>query len=203
MALALEQVEEFLWSDKRKTKCVRSKLSLVNESSESIRVEHLYIYNNISNYQELNSNESFAFHFKPILIQNSLDIPGISNQGFHNYEIDYPNYYFYQPGNRKYISDYHFPVISNRDRYNFIWSFDLHANSSFNFDIQFSPKEYNIDFYSARLFLKYTVEGVNFTKSWPLSASLIPNISEIDHTSFPDEVFSIQGMNPYTILTGS
>ena len=201
MSLVLQQVEEFLWSDKRKTKCVRSKLSLVNESSEGILINGLYVRNNISNYQEINSFENFAFHFgDPIDIFKASTLSGISNLSFSNDLIDYPNYYLYEPGNTLSFKNSFVDTINN---FRFKYGFTLNANSTFNFDIQFSPKEYNIDFYSAKLFLKYMVDGVSFTKSWPLTASLIPNISEIDHTAFPDEVFSIQGMNPYKILTGS
>lgn len=203
MALVLEQIEENIWSNFYKTKCVRSRVGIRNDSENPILINGIQILNRISNPQEIGSFESFAFHFgNPISFTQAINTDGISVPTVNNTSlfIDYPNYYQYQPGNE--VNEGLGNVMSFESYYRFAYKFTIDAGETFWFDLQFSPKEYNIDFYQASLLIHWYYEGLSGIKKWKMSASLIPNINEIDHASFPDDVFSIQGMNPYQILTG-
>lgn len=202
MSIILEQVEDYIWDENLKTKCVRAKVGIYNQSDLKAHVLKLNILNKISNPQEPGSINSFAFHFgDPKGIASLASTDGLSFFEGNQNKIDYPNHYMYEPSNK--IINTNTPILSNRHFYNQIWNFKIDAWETFWFYIQFSPYLYNIDFFMAHLNLEVSLDDYVYKMKWPLRASLIPNIKEINHKSFPDEVYSIEGMDVYSILTSS
>ena len=172
---------------------IRTLIGIKNSGNITANINKLYILNSISNYQENNCIQNFCIHLY------NLNFSEITTNGAASYNIPYPNYYPFEPGNVAYDSLGVLP--QSKSNYKSLIKFILNPGQTYYFEVAFNPKRNNIDFYRANLIIEYAF-GYDFpiTLSHEIKADYIPNIDSVDGKSFPDVCISINGVNSNNVL---
>lgn len=180
---------------------VKYNLRLLNTGGLDIYVKKFYIKNVISNPQEVNSIFNFCIVF------NNLDYTNITNSNSinsiigtsNNYEINYPSYYGFEPGNVNY-SDYLY--TSSFENYKATKTFTLSPSDYLSFDLVFNPLNRNIDFYRGEIVCEFTKHGssVVHKKINKINADYLSNIDSVDGKDFGELILSMNGIPIQDIL---
>lgn len=180
---------------------VRYNLRLVNKTATNIDVRKLFILNNISNYQEANSLLSFCIVFNNFDYTNVTDSSTVNSiiGSPNNYDIPYPSYYGFQPGNTIYY-DYTYP--SSIESYKATKTFTLQPADYVSFDLVFNPGNRSIDFYRASIIFEYVIHGSStvYTKYNRVNANYLNNVDEVDGKDFGELILSMNGVPIHDII---
>lgn len=192
MAFIYEYYTNSYWS--QDDPGVKTLIGVKNSGSLNAVIEKIYIQNYISNYQEDNCIENFCIHISDV------NYNSVSTIGIAQYNIPYPNYYPYRPGNIEYNNIGVLP--SSNYYYKSLMSFTLTPSETFSFYLNFNPRNIKIDFYIADLVVDYVIDGENFTRrlTHKIKANYISSINSVDGKSFPDVAIQINGIDSSGIL---
>ena len=194
MAFIYEYYSNSYWS--QNDPGVKTKIGIKNSGSSSVVVKKVYVQNRISNYQEQNCIENFCIH-----LSGSSNFGGGSSDLIINYDIPYPNYYIYSPGNIEYEGLGVLP--SYKFNYKNSATFTLTQNQLFSFYLHFNPRNRKIDFYKADLIVDYEIAGESITRRFThkIRANYLNSIDSVDGISFPTIAIEINGISSSGILT--
>ena len=190
------------WSGSEIDPGVYFNLFILNNSGFDVDINKVYIKNRISNPQELNHIENFCITIgSDNSIYNSTDVNTITIlEPSDNYSFAYPSYYNYRPGEQVYENLIYTSTLIN---YKYEHKFRLASGSRIPLRFNFNPKYRKIDFYLADLIIEYvsSVNPVVQIIKHRVEAEYVNIVSEIDKTSYPELIVSVNGVLKGDILT--
>ena len=172
-------------------KGVQYNIGLENSGNISAIIENVYILNVISNPQETNHIYNFAF----TIPYSKADFESLQNPFIDETteNIPYPYYYYWVPGNETYANA---GIANDKNNYKFPVKFNLNGGEILRFVLRFTPKFRKVDFYRAKLVIKYKFGLTDPIKTIThnIRNDFYYPIDEVDHKTISDEIFSISGV---------
>tara|TARA_R110002096_G_scaffold162290_2_gene329416 strand:+ start:2396 stop:3013 length:618 start_codon:yes stop_codon:yes gene_type:complete len=202
MAFIYETYENESWTES--DPLIVAPIGIENSGGIHVTILRVFIYNTISNYQELGNLENFCLALG-LTDSGYGDLTGDDSNGGDvglnpvSYNIQYPPHYAFHPGNITYQSGL---LPQNKYNYKLQYEFWLNSGETFNFKLKFNPRRRKIDFYKGKLHVWYKFLGESTVRTieHDLRADYISNISEVDGVPFDDICFSINGVTTNNIL---
>jgi hypothetical protein len=165
-----------------------------NIGTTNVRIVNVYVRNIISNYQEHSNITNFAFTIPTSeFVYPNNEIKDETPNASDNFNIPYPPYYKYKPGNENYEN---FGLAKNKYNFRIYQSFTLYPNATVDFKIQFTPYERKVEFYRAELVVLWKELGDDkiYKINFSLKGNLLYETKEIDSKEFPSEIMTVSGI---------